>query len=164
MQLGSAKFKVQNKLGQRFSFWRKWISFKKGTKASRDKTASFWFQHLFALRSKHKGQERTYYLAADSEVDMTKWVECLCNVCGCKPVDNQDEGISCWSSYHRVRKRVYLSFLGHTRHGYLTLWFVHIEDYYGTSHWAKVTKTWADCLLSWFGEAFVSARFNSMLQ
>ena len=51
-----------------------------------------WFQHLFALRSKHKGQDRTYYLAADSERDMTKWVECLCNVCGCKPVPDQNEG------------------------------------------------------------------------
>ena len=57
-----------------------------------DKTTLLGFQHLFALRSKHKGQHRTYYLAADSELDMTKWVECLCNVCGCKPVDNQDEG------------------------------------------------------------------------
>ena len=98
MERRSAKFKAQDKIGQFPVFLREVNSEKKTKKnqqkhdLNRDNTTLFWFQHLFALRSKHKGQHRTYYLAADSELDMTKWVECLCNVCGCKPVDNQDEG------------------------------------------------------------------------
>ena len=59
------------------------------------KRLCFVFQHLFALRSKHKGHDRTYYLAAETDSDMTKWVQCLCNVCGCKPVPNGDDGTFC---------------------------------------------------------------------
>ncbi len=60
------------------------------------------FQHLFALVSKHKGVDRTYYLAAESDSEMTKWVECLCNVCGCKPVANTDEGTYCGRGWAKV--------------------------------------------------------------
>lgn len=31
-----------------------------------------------------KTPKRTYYLAADSETDMNKWVDCVCQVCGLK--------------------------------------------------------------------------------
>ena len=48
------------------------------------------YKHLFAPRTKHKGRDRTYYLAADSEEDMNKWVECLCKVCGFKPDPTDD--------------------------------------------------------------------------
>lgn len=34
--------------------------------------------------------KRTYYLAADSEEDMNKWVECVCQVCGLKAYQDDD--------------------------------------------------------------------------
>ena len=42
------------------------------------------YKHLFALHSKHKGHDRVYYLAADSEDIMNKWVNSLCCVLGLK--------------------------------------------------------------------------------
>lgn len=36
---------------------------------------------------------RTYYLAADSEEEMNKWIECLCQVCGLKVIEDDSEGI-----------------------------------------------------------------------
>ncbi|XP_059481715.1 GRB2-associated-binding protein 1 [Neocloeon triangulifer] len=37
-------------------------------------------ENLFDLKTPH----RTYYLAADSKVEMDKWVECICRICGLK--------------------------------------------------------------------------------
>lgn len=34
-------------------------------------------QHVFSLRTKHRGSDRTYYLVSDTESDMMHWVECL---------------------------------------------------------------------------------------
>jgi len=34
-------------------------------------------QYVFSLRTKHRGNDRTYYLISDSESDMMHWVECL---------------------------------------------------------------------------------------
>jgi len=34
-------------------------------------------QHVFSLRTKHRGSDRTYYLVSDTETDMMHWVECL---------------------------------------------------------------------------------------
>ena len=34
-------------------------------------------QHVFSLRTKHRGCDRTYYLVSDTESDMMHWVECL---------------------------------------------------------------------------------------
>ena len=50
------------------------------------------YNHLFALSSKHKGRNRTYYLAAENEDTMNHWVECLCKVCGFKPDDEHNTG------------------------------------------------------------------------
>jgi len=38
------------------------------------------YQHVFCLRTKHHGRDRMYYLAADTENEMNKWVETLCRV------------------------------------------------------------------------------------
>jgi protein daughter of sevenless len=35
-------------------------------------------ENLFDLKTPN----RTYYLAADSKVEMDKWVECICKICG----------------------------------------------------------------------------------
>lgn len=40
------------------------------------------YKHVFGLRTMHKGQLRTYYLAAETEPEMTKWVNKLCQVLG----------------------------------------------------------------------------------
>ncbi|XP_064636379.1 GRB2-associated-binding protein 1-like isoform X2 [Lineus longissimus] len=48
------------------------------------------YAHLFAIKTKFKKKDRTYYLAVDSENEMNKWVECLCQVCGLKPEDVPD--------------------------------------------------------------------------
>ena len=50
---------------------------------------SSYYQHVFALQSKHKGKDRTYYLVADTEREMNKWVECLCWILKLK---ENDEG------------------------------------------------------------------------
>ncbi|XP_054163070.1 GRB2-associated-binding protein 1-like [Oppia nitens] len=36
------------------------------------------FQHMFDVKT----AKRTYYLVANSESEMNKWVECICSVCG----------------------------------------------------------------------------------
>ena len=37
-------------------------------------------RHVFALRTRYRGQARTYYLAADSEEEMRRWVGGICRV------------------------------------------------------------------------------------
>lgn len=44
------------------------------------------YQHMFDVRT----PKRTYYLAAETEDEMNKWVDCVCHVCGLKAY-NQDE-------------------------------------------------------------------------
>lgn len=38
------------------------------------------YRHMFDVRT----PKRTYYLAAETEADMNKWVDCVCHVCGLK--------------------------------------------------------------------------------
>ncbi|CAM9525453.1 unnamed protein product [Lampetra planeri] len=42
--------------------------------------------YIFDLRT----IDRTFYLVADSEHDMNKWVRCICDVCGFNPTDSDD--------------------------------------------------------------------------
>ncbi|XP_013413862.1 GRB2-associated-binding protein 1 isoform X3 [Lingula anatina] len=48
------------------------------------------YKHLFSLKTKHKNRERVYYLAADSEPAMVRWVDYLCSVCGLKQDEDDD--------------------------------------------------------------------------
>lgn len=43
------------------------------------------FQHMFDVKT----PRRTYYLAADSEVDMNEWVKCICQVCNLQDLSRQ---------------------------------------------------------------------------
>ena len=47
------------------------------------------FPYLLAIKTTHKGKERTYFLATDTEEQMTTWVRNLCTVCGMKPEEPQ---------------------------------------------------------------------------
>lgn len=49
------------------------------------------FPFLLAIKTYHKNRERTYFLAADTEEQMTSWVRNLCSVCGLKPEDNSSD-------------------------------------------------------------------------
>ena len=49
------------------------------------KLSSPHYHHLFSLETKQGRRDRKYFLAADSEEEMNKWVECLCTACGCRP-------------------------------------------------------------------------------
>lgn len=49
------------------------------------------FQYLLAIKTTHKGKERTYFLATDTEEQMTTWVRNLCTVCGMKPEESEPE-------------------------------------------------------------------------
>lgn len=46
-----------------------------------------------------KTPKRTYYLVAESEADMNKWVDAVCQVCGLKAY-TQDEEQQCQSIYY----------------------------------------------------------------
>ncbi|KAF6026544.1 GAB1 [Bugula neritina] len=50
-----------------------------------------YYQHLFAIQVSSQNN-RLYYLAADTEEAMLKWVECLCRICNlhqeCRQSDN----------------------------------------------------------------------------
>ncbi|XP_069129472.1 GRB2-associated-binding protein 1-like isoform X3 [Argopecten irradians] len=48
------------------------------------------FPFLLALKTYHKGRERTYFLSTDTEDEMTTWVRNLCSVCGLKPEESPD--------------------------------------------------------------------------
>ncbi|KAK9877670.1 hypothetical protein WA026_019341 [Henosepilachna vigintioctopunctata] len=49
------------------------------------------FDHVFDIKT----PMRTYYLAADSEVEMRSWVKCICKVCGLRSTnDDEDSKIS----------------------------------------------------------------------
>lgn len=41
---------------------------------------------MFAIKT----PKRDYYLAAETEEDMNKWVDCVCHVCGLKPFITED--------------------------------------------------------------------------
>ncbi|WAQ98553.1 DOS-like protein [Mya arenaria] len=43
------------------------------------------FQYLLAIKTTHKSKERTYFLATETEEQMSTWVQNLCSVCGMKP-------------------------------------------------------------------------------
>ena len=49
------------------------------------------FQFLLAIKTTHKGKERTYFLATETEEQMTTWVRNLCTVCGMKPEESGRE-------------------------------------------------------------------------
>jgi len=51
------------------------------------------YKHIFSLRTKHKGHDRTYFLSVASEPEMMKWVDCLCLALGLK---ENAEGESCF--------------------------------------------------------------------
>ncbi|KAG8196653.1 hypothetical protein JTE90_006563 [Oedothorax gibbosus] len=44
------------------------------------------YQHMFDIRT----PKRTYYLLAETEAEMNKWVECICSVCGLKIHADED--------------------------------------------------------------------------
>jgi hypothetical protein len=44
------------------------------------------YQHMFDVKT----PKRVYYLAAESEEDMNKWVEYVCHVCGLKAYKDED--------------------------------------------------------------------------
>lgn len=45
------------------------------------------YQHMFDVKT----PKRVYYLVAESEEDMNKWVEYVCHVCGLKAYKDEDE-------------------------------------------------------------------------
>lgn len=38
-----------------------------------------------------KTPKRIYYLGADNEADMTKWVDAICQVCGLKAYNHEED-------------------------------------------------------------------------
>jgi len=44
------------------------------------------YQHMFDVKT----PKRVYYLAAESEEDMNRWVEYVCHVCGLKAYKDED--------------------------------------------------------------------------
>lgn len=48
-----------------------------------------------------KTPKRIYYLVADNEIDMNKWVDAVCQVCGLKAY-TQDEEQQCQSTYKLI--------------------------------------------------------------
>ncbi len=38
--------------------------------------------HLFSIKTRDRNRSRTYFLAADTDGDMLKWVDCLCDILG----------------------------------------------------------------------------------
>lgn len=45
-------------------------------------------------------QSRTYYLEADCEADMEKWVNTICRVCGLRSTDDNDDDLSKFSLFY----------------------------------------------------------------
>ncbi|KAK3597114.1 hypothetical protein CHS0354_021222 [Potamilus streckersoni] len=50
------------------------------------------FQYLLAIKTTFKSKERTYFLATETEEQMSTWVRNLCSVCGMKPDEANDQG------------------------------------------------------------------------
>lgn len=42
--------------------------------------------------------DRIFYLVADTEEDMNKWVRCICDICGFNPTDDGKEAVCCEAS------------------------------------------------------------------
>ena len=60
-----------------------------------------------------KTPKRTYYLVAENEAEMNKWVDAVCQVCGLKAY-TQDEDQQCQSNFNSwplFRTKVYLFFI-----------------------------------------------------
>lgn len=47
------------------------------------------FPYLLAIKTFHKNKERTYFLATQTEDQMSSWVRSLCSVCELKPDENR---------------------------------------------------------------------------
>ncbi|CAE1286186.1 DOS [Acanthosepion pharaonis] len=46
------------------------------------------YKFVLSIKTIHKGRERVYFLATDTEEDMTTWVQNLCHACGMKQEEN----------------------------------------------------------------------------
>ena len=51
------------------------------------------FDYLLAIKTTHRGRERTYFLATDTEEQMSTWVRNLCSVCGMKPDESGEQSL-----------------------------------------------------------------------
>ncbi|KAK3099896.1 hypothetical protein FSP39_011414 [Pinctada imbricata] len=49
------------------------------------------YPYLLAIKTYHKNKERTYFLATETEEQMSTWVRNLCSVCGLKPEDDSSD-------------------------------------------------------------------------
>ncbi|XP_064609435.1 GRB2-associated-binding protein 1-like [Liolophura sinensis] len=53
--------------------------------------ASEQFKNLLSIKTFHRHKKRTYFLATETEEDMTTWVRYLCSVCGLKQEDKPED-------------------------------------------------------------------------
>lgn len=53
------------------------------------------YKFVLSIKTIHKGRERVYFLATDTEEDMTTWVQNLCHACGMKQEENRKTFVSC---------------------------------------------------------------------
>lgn len=56
--------------------------------------------------------DRIFYLVADSEEEMNKWVRCICDICGFNPTD---DGKNHQASAH-IPNPMFLFFISHFKH------------------------------------------------
>lgn len=62
------------------------------------------YQYMFNVKT----PKRIYYLVAESEADMNKWVDAICQVCGLKAY-TQDEDQQCQSNCEIFFLQCYLT-------------------------------------------------------
>lgn len=60
------------------------------------------FDHVFGIKTPN----RTYYLAADTEEEMKSWVSCICQVCGLKST-NEEEDCKVFLIYNLIQSLRY---------------------------------------------------------
>lgn len=60
--------------------------------------------------------DRVFYLVADTEEDMNKWVRCICDICGFNPTDDgKDGGLLFFLFYSPAQLNVFAHKLIRTR-------------------------------------------------
>lgn len=61
------------------------------------------YQYMFNVKT----PKRTYYLVAENEADMNKWVDAICQVCGLKAY-TQDEEQQSNDHYTHISRCIYV--------------------------------------------------------
>lgn len=68
------------------------------------------FKYIFDIKT----STRTYYLVSETEDDMNKWVDCICQVCGLKRADEDEQETATVSQHEYIQEPSGIAAISHS--------------------------------------------------